>query len=120
MNLRLSANLVFVSDVTKAKAFYRDALGMRLVAERPHYTEYELDGHTFLVEETNAERAPGFDEARTGGRTGIVFAVPDVRAAAEELRRKGARIVVEPVEQPWGWNAVFSDPDGNEFILEEA
>ncbi len=119
MHLRLSANLVFVSDVDASKSFYRDILGMRLIAERPHYTEYQLEDQTFLVEEKNAIRAPGFDDVRVGGRTGIIFSVSDVRHAVEELRAKGVRIAVEPVEQPWGWNAAFSDADGNEFILEE-
>lgn len=120
MNLELSANLIFVKDVKAAVQFYRDILGMKLVAERVHYTEYQLGPATFLVESANvAERAPGFQETRVGGRTGIVFKVEDVKKAVEDLRGRGARIAVEPVHHRWGWNAVFADPDGNEFILEE-
>ncbi len=100
--------------------FYRDILGLSLVEENPHFTEYHIDGGTLYVEEKNPERAKGFDQVRIGGATGIVLAVDDIRSVIEELRLKGVQIIVEPVEQLWGgWNAVIADADGNEFILDE-
>ncbi len=120
MNLRMGAHLVFVSDVQKAKAFYQDILGLKLTAENPHFTEYEISGGVLYVEEKNPERAKGFESVHIGGPTGIVFAVDAIKETVEDLRKKGVRIAVEPVEQVWGgWNAIIADPDGNEFILDE-
>jgi predicted enzyme related to lactoylglutathione lyase len=43
----------------------------------------------------------------------VALAVDDVRAAVAELRGKGVRIVVEPVETADCWLAIVADPDGN-------
>lgn len=120
MNLRIGAHLIFVSDVEKAKLFYGEILGLKLVEENPHFTEYQLPGGSFYVEEKNPERARGFDSVHIGGPTGVVLAVDDIHEAVSSLKEKGVQILVEPIEQVWGgWNAIFSDPDGNEFILDE-
>lgn len=120
MKFSLGAHLIFVSNVEASKAFYRDILGLELVEENPHFTEYHIDDGTLYVEEKNPERVKGFDQVRIGGATGVVLAVDDIRSVIEELRLKGVRVIVEPVEQLWGgWNAVIADADGNEFILDE-
>jgi predicted enzyme related to lactoylglutathione lyase len=46
-------------------------------------------------------------------------AVPDVRAAVEELRAAGVPIRVEPWERGVCWNAMIADPDGNLVRLHE-
>ncbi len=120
MNLRISAHLIFVSDVEMSKNFYRDVLGLKLVEENQHFTEYELPGGILYVEEKNPDRAKGFESVHIGGPTGIVLAVDDIREAVNHLKKNSVRIVVEPIEQVWGgWNAIFADPDGNEFILDD-
>ena len=42
ITVRLGAHLIFVTNVQEAKSFYRDILGLQLVEENPHFTEYEL------------------------------------------------------------------------------
>lgn len=37
----------------------------------------------------------------------------DVLGMVDRARRAGAEIVMEPAEQPWGFTAVFADPDGH-------
>ena len=120
MKVSLGAHLIFVSDVQASKTFYRDILGLELVEENPHFTEYTLPGGHLYVEEKNPDRAKGFDEVHIGGPTGVVLAVDDIHATIEVLRRANVAILVEPIEQVWGgWNAVIADPDGNQFILDE-
>lgn len=120
MKLRIGAHLVFVSDVEKSKTFYRDILGLNLVEENPHFTEYELSGGVLYVEEKNPGRAKGFESVRIGGPTGVVLAVDDIQEAVDHLKKHDVRIIVEPIEQTWGgWNAIFADFDGNEFILDD-
>lgn len=38
---------------------------------------------------------------------------PAVDAMVDRARGAGAEIVMEPAEQPWGFSAVFADPDGH-------
>lgn len=44
----------------------------------------------------------------------------DVRDMVEKARASGAEIVLEPAAQPWGFTAVFADPDGHLWQLRSA
>ncbi len=47
--------------------------------------------------------------------------VPDVDAAYAELAGKGVHFTMGPGKMPWGgYMAMFVDPDGNEFYLDQA
>ena len=94
---------------------------MEVVEYRPpEFLEMKLGDATFYIETHNDKRERGFKEASIGGRMSAVFAVDHLKDLIEELRAKGVRIVVEPVQQFWGgWNAVIADPDGNEFVLDD-
>ena len=46
--------------------------------------------------------------------------VPDVDAAHAELAAKGVKFTMGPGKMPWGgYMAMFVDPDGNEFYLDQ-
>ncbi|WP_222593429.1 VOC family protein [Aeromicrobium flavum] len=42
-----------------------------------------------------------------------VAAAAEVDAIVERARQAGAEIVTDPGEQPWGYTASFTDPDGH-------
>ena len=44
--MRVSYAIVFVSDMGRSVAFYRDVLGLPLKFETPHWTEFATDGAT--------------------------------------------------------------------------
>ena len=44
----------------------------------------------------------------------------DCRKAFEELESRGVKFETEVLEYPWGYIAVFHDPDGNRLQLREA
>ncbi len=105
-----------VSDMDKAEAFYRDALGLNVDVPRGE----------------RGTRASGFMELEAGGVSiglttlpnlhpnGIVaIGVDDVSAAVEELRAKGVPIAMEGIESPVCYMAVVSDPDGNQILLHQ-
>ena len=121
LSLKFGANLLFVSNVTKAREWYESVLGMKVVEFRPpEFLHMKLGENNFYIETPNLKRAVGFRGEKIGGRTSIVFDVDDIHTAVQDMKRKKVKIVVEPVQQFWGgWNAVISDPDGNEFILDE-
>ena len=50
---------------------------------------------------------------------GLLFHSDDCRKQVEELKQMGVAITLEPVEQPWGVQAVFEDLYGNSHVLLE-
>jgi catechol 2,3-dioxygenase-like lactoylglutathione lyase family enzyme len=110
---------VFVSDLARSVAFFRDTLGLPLQFEdeRFGYASFAPKGVRLGV----ARVEPGSPEAALAGRhTGIGFGVPDLRATHERLAGQGVRFTMAPAKQPWGgFLAVFADPDGNLFYLDE-
>ncbi|MCP6646295.1 hypothetical protein NL493_29545, partial [Klebsiella pneumoniae] len=55
----------------------------------------------------------GWTPEKVGTDTGIVLTADDVPATFQDLSDRGVVFPMEPQELPWGWNAVFADPDGN-------
>ena len=52
-----------------------------------------------------------------GAAGGLFFLSDDVRGTYEELKRKGVEFSQEPTEQPYGLDAGFRDPSGNQIRM---
>ena len=112
--------LLVVSDIDRARIFYRDVLGATL------YREYggtsavlQFQGNWILL-------VTGGDP--TADKPGVTFAppadpntvshqmtlrVPDCRAAYEVLRDRGAEFLTPPVDRGGEIRCFFRDPDGH-------
>jgi predicted enzyme related to lactoylglutathione lyase len=108
---------VFVNDLELATGFYRDTLGLPLLSSSP--------GHGYAAFCAGSVRlgiaVPGSGHAELVGRhTGIGLDVPDLQAEHARLSALGVRFTLPPTRQPWGgFMAMFSDPDGNVFYLDQ-
>ena len=117
----LHAATVHITDVEKAREFYRDVLGLKelLVDVKANRAVFALPNSTTLL--TMHVQAPGEGGREPGTVTGLVFHHPDPEAACREIRRRGGTVTVEPatVETAIGKfvRGVIADPDGNEFII---
>lgn len=113
-DLELGTILVYVEDLARAVDFYGDCLGLpvRRVDADHGFVSFELgDVQLGLVEA---------GEDLVGRQTGIGFRVGDIASAHRNLTESGVRFLSPPEAQPWGaWMAVFCDPDGNVFYLEQ-
>ena len=49
----------------------------------------------------------------------VTMQVDDCRSAAEELMARGVQFTQEPEENPWAVSAIFADPDGNHFQMNQ-
>ncbi len=118
---KLGANLINVSDLSVAKKWYEEVIGMKTLEYRPPaFLEMKLGEAIFYIETESDLRAEGFKSELVGGKTGIVFEVDDLERTVEKMRSQGVTILVSPVQQYWGgWNAKITDPDGNIFILDQ-
>ena len=106
---------VFVTDIERAKTFYRDHLGLTLTKEGSFGAEF-LEGDTHL----GVHPAVHPDaKALIGRHTGITFYAPDLLDFCERLHERGVRFLAEPTQQSWGIMAMIADPDGNVFALWE-
>lgn len=109
--------IVATSDMERALAFYRDAMGAV-----PNY-QFPADGEPQFVALALGPSTVGLarsDKPVTAAndRISLWVYVSDCDVAVERLRAAGARIVAEPAEQPWGERiAIVADPDGNHVII---
>jgi methylmalonyl-CoA/ethylmalonyl-CoA epimerase len=105
-----------VSDIGRAVAFYRDALGMRLLFQAPPGLAFlDCDGIRLMLD------APA--KAQAENRSSIIyFRVSDLRQAFQILSARGVAFDAEPhliAKMPDHelWMAFFRDPDRNLLAL---
>ena len=116
--------LLQVYDMPTSIRFYRDTLGFQVVTTSPvlgegrfHWVLLRLgDAHLMLntAYEFDADRPIPPDASRLAAHddTGLFFDCPDVDAAYQELRTKGAT-VKPPILTGYGMKQVYlHDPDG--------
>jgi methylmalonyl-CoA/ethylmalonyl-CoA epimerase len=100
-----------VSDLGRAVAFYRDTLGLHFLFEAPPALAFFDCGGVRLM----LSAQPGESAA---SHPIVYFGVPDIRAAVETLRERGAPVEGEPhrVARLGAvdlWLAFTRDPDGH-------
>ncbi|HEY3181315.1 MAG TPA: VOC family protein [Gaiellaceae bacterium] len=131
---QLTHTQVWVHDQDEALAFYTEKLGMEL---RDDVTVPELGNFRWLTVGVPGQpdvaitlmAVPGppvFDEETRdqiralmakGAGSGLFFATDDCRASYAELKSRGVEFLQEPTEQPYGVDAGFRDPSGNNARL---
>ena len=113
-----------VTDFDRALAFYRDAVGLRQIAdwstESGKVVVLEAGRATLeLLDEAQAELVDEVEAGRrVAGKVRLALEVGDSDAVAERLVAAGAERVAPPVTTPWGdRNARVRAPDGMQLTL---
>jgi catechol 2,3-dioxygenase-like lactoylglutathione lyase family enzyme len=118
--------LLVVSDLERAKAWYRDVLGAELTGEYggTSCVLRFLDAWLLLVtggpptaDKPGVTFAAPEDPDRVAAE--LIVGVPDCRRAYADLTARGASFLTPPVEYPWEIRAFFHDPDGHLFEISE-
>jgi catechol 2,3-dioxygenase-like lactoylglutathione lyase family enzyme len=124
--------LVWVHDQDEALAFYTEKLGLEL---REDATLPEMGDFRWLtvglvgqpdvsIVLMTPPGPPVFDEetrqqilalVAKGAAGGLFFSTDDVQGTYEELKSRGVEFSQEPTEQPYGVDAGFRDPSGNQM-----
>ncbi len=115
--MRLDQTMVFVKDLERMTAFYRDIIGLRPVdaTRLADWVEFETGGASFTLHAIPAQIAEQVVIAsppvpREQGACKLIFSVADPDSELARLTRLGVTIL----HRPWGgWEAV--DPEGNVF-----
>ncbi len=131
---QLTNTQVWVRDQDESLAFYTEKLGMEL---REDVTVPEMGNFRWLTVGVPGQpdvaitlmAVPGppvFDESTReqihsllakGAAGGLFFSTDDCQASDEELKSRGVEFSQEPTEQPYGIDAGFRDPSGNQFRM---
>lgn len=110
--------VIYVSDMQRSTAFYRDTLGLPLKFSSPGWTEFGNGGTTLALHRHMGGR-PGAAEPAAGQAT-LVFALDDLQHAYETLLAEGAHFSLPPQTQPSGQTfAILHDPDGFSITLQQ-
>jgi predicted enzyme related to lactoylglutathione lyase len=116
----LGAVRVHVSDIQRARTFYREVPGL----DEAGFTE-PTGRYVYSFPATDVDLAIHVQRPGEGGRepgtvSGVNLRLHDPRASVEEIRRRGGTTTLAPVDVPgWGGThvrAVVADPRGNEFV----
>ena len=133
VDMKLEVVVIPVSDVERAKRFY-GGLGWRLDADF-------VVGDTFRVVQFTPPGSPcsihfgtGITSAVPGSARGLYLVVSDIVATHSELADRGVKVSEvfhrdgpgkpplsgpHPARRSYSSFATFSDPDGNEWLLQE-
>lgn len=102
-----------VGDISAAKTFYGDVLGLPLLIEAEGMAFFDADGVRLYLQQSQ--------EART--ESILYFAVADIGATHAELTAKGVAFLQPPhrvhrhADGTEEWMAFFADPDGRPLAL---
>ncbi|MEV4622973.1 VOC family protein [Asanoa sp. NPDC049573] len=120
MPLPLSAVMLGVEDLDRAKKFYGEGLGFKIDKDTRNFVSFSLgEGslHLALYEWEAAAQDAGVPSAGSGFRGASFHLNPESREVVDETIRNavaaGGAVVKEPAAAQWGgYFGYFSDPDG--------
>ena len=120
MSLQVSAIMLGVKDVDRAKRFYAEGLGCEIDQDFPGFVRCSLgEGSSDLaLYEWEAAAQDAGVSAEGSGFRGVSFHfITDSRNTVDEViqtaEAAGATVVKEPAAAQWGgYFGYFSDPDG--------
>ena len=129
--MKLTHVQVWVHDQDEALAFYTDKLGMELredvtVPEMGNFRwlSVGIPGQDVSITLMAIPGPPVFDDETResinkllakGASGGLFFATDDAQKSYDELKGRGVEFTQEPTEQPYGVDAGFRDPSGNQM-----
>ena len=139
MDMKLEVLVVPVSDVDRAKAFYK-SLGWREDIDHVAGDNFRVVQFTPPGSEASIIIGKGISEARPGSSQGLQLVVSDIEGTRADLVAKGIDVgeifhdkggifyhlgtefqVIgpDPNHGSYGSFAKFKDPDGNGWVLQE-
>ncbi len=102
-----------VTDMSRARRFYEDVLGLSVVEEMMSgkWIEYAVGEETLAIANVSDTWRPS-DQG-----TSAALEVDDFDEAIKRLKDQDVRFVAEPFDTPCCHMAVIQDPDGNKLIV---
>lgn len=133
VDLKLEVVAIPVTDVDRAKHFY-EGLGWRLDADFASGDKFRVVQFTPPGSPSSIHFGKGVTSAAPGSAQGLYLIVSDIEAARAALVARGAAVSevfhrtaiggptvsgADPERRSYNSFATFSDPDGNNWLLQE-
>lgn len=131
MITKMTHSTVYVLDQERARDFYVNKLGFKIVTDVPMpnndrwltVTPPNQPGFEIVLSPVSRgifskENAETLKELVKSGTFGVaVFTCDDIFATYEELKAKGVEFTKPPTKEFYGTEAIFKDDSGNWFSL---
>jgi catechol 2,3-dioxygenase-like lactoylglutathione lyase family enzyme len=109
MQARFTHSILFVADMDRAIAFYRDVLGLPVRFESPFWSEFDTGPVTLALHPASAANPPG--------RVQLGFDVPDLPGVYAAREAKGLTFSAAPVDEHGALLSRIVDCEGAEVSL---
>ena len=111
--MRVNYAIVFVSDMKRSVAFYRDVIGLPLRFESPGWSEFATDGATLALHAARVSGAPSDDpQLEPAGQCRPGFSVANLDEFHQRMVEHKVPCIQEPKETFGARIAQYQDPDG--------
>jgi catechol 2,3-dioxygenase-like lactoylglutathione lyase family enzyme len=115
--MRLNYAIVFVSDMKRSVAFYRDVMDLPLKFDSPEWSEFATEGATFALHRADSTAT---DESRAAaGRCRPGLSVRDLDAFHLRMVEHAVVCTRQPEDLFGSRIAQYLDPDGLEISVSE-
>jgi lactoylglutathione lyase len=112
--------IVYVSEMERSTAFYRDVLGLPLKFSSPGWTEFNTGSTILALHTTGGDKVTLLEGRPPAGQAHIGFIVDDIQSAYEALKAQNVFFSLTPEKQASGLTlAVLHDPDGLGITLQQ-
>jgi len=132
LDYRLELVVVPVSDVDRAKAFYVEKAGFTLDVDHRAGENFRVVQMTPPGSSCSISIGVGLSDMTPGSIKGLHLVVEDIAAARQEMVGRGVEISEirhmsaegwkpgpDPAHSKYNSFADFTDPDGNQWLLQE-
>lgn len=112
----IGAMTLFVQDLDRCKAFYRDVFGLQAREPDPDTAMFRFANVFVFLHKATEVPQPAAEIRREAIKGAGQFAiiVDDVDAVCAELRQHGVELFSGPANRAWGMRTVtFADPGGH-------
>ncbi len=127
MSFPLPSLVLFVADVERVAAFYREVAAMRMIASDGDHAVLEIDGFQLVVHKLRGEPEPVRDSngaviVREDSYTKLCLPVESIEAARTRASLGGG--FIKPASYEWEARGFLAcdgnDPEGNVIQIREA
>jgi lactoylglutathione lyase len=117
--MRVNYAIVFVSDMKRSVAFYRDVIGLPLKFDSPEWSEFASEGATLALHKSEQAAADDAGAELPAGRCRPGLSVPNLDAFHERMIEHQVVCLQQPRDLFGAKIAQYLDPDGLAISVSE-
>ena len=117
--MRVNYAIVFVSDMPRSVAFYRDVIGLPLKFDSPEWSEFATEGATLALHRAEKAAEPETDAGLAPGHCRPGLSVPDLDAFHARMIDHRVICTQQPKDLFGAKIAQYLDPEGLAISVSE-